>query len=190
MKFSEYKLTDKNTAHDYGVRYYDQLFEPFLDKKIDLLELGVQHGGCILAFTNVLKQAQIFGIDKNLNQNKYKTQQEETRRVKLFEIELYTKNTKKLVDEQLGDQKFDIIIDDASHIHPHQLLAFEIFYKRLKSGGTYVIEDVLNKKALVEGIQKITKSGMIEVIDLREFKHKLTDDIIVEVKKPLFVTLL
>lgn len=53
MKFSESNITDKNTAHAYGP-FYDGLFQPFLNSEINLLELGVQHGGSILTFANIL----------------------------------------------------------------------------------------------------------------------------------------
>ena len=43
----------------------------------------------------------------------------------------------------LDHQKFDIIIDDGSHLPWHQLLTFEIMFETwLKPGGLYVIEDV------------------------------------------------
>ena len=41
--------------------------------------------------------------------------------------------------------KFDIIIDDGSHIVNHMLLTFKTLSKYLKVDGLYIIEDILRK---------------------------------------------
>lgn len=183
MKFSEYTITDKNTAHAYGQNFYDKLLDRHSNKYINLLELGVQHGSSILAFAQVLPNAKIFGIDKNLNQNKFKEQQDATGRVILYQMDLYDDNAPKIAKEKLGITKFDIIIDDASHIGDHQVQAFKLFYPRLNIGGTYVIEDCWDFKKVVEEIKVFVGQGTIEVIDLRESKNKLADDVLVVVHK-------
>jgi cephalosporin hydroxylase len=185
MKFSEYTITDKNTSHDYGQRFYDKLLEPYLDKQINLLELGVQYGPSILAWAKVLKNAQIYGIDINLGLNKYKEEQDATGRVHLFEMNLYSENTAQLAEENLGKTKFDIIIDDADHGAQSQAYAFKIFYPRLKMGGTYVIEDCRDHEHMwtLGMIEPVVGPGTIEIIDLRQFKNRLNDDILIVVKK-------
>jgi hypothetical protein len=40
------------------------------------------------------------------------------------------------------NERFDIIIDDASHLSEHQQVAFSILFPLLRSGGIYVIEDL------------------------------------------------
>ena len=43
----------------------------------------------------------------------------------------------------VGGQKFDVIIDDGSHIPWHQIFTLEtIFDTFLKDGGVYIIEDI------------------------------------------------
>jgi hypothetical protein len=37
---------------------------------------------------------------------------------------------------------FDVILDDASHASYHQLLALKVLWKKLASGGLYIIEDL------------------------------------------------
>jgi hypothetical protein len=45
-------------------------------------------------------------------------------------------------NKALGDCKFDIIIDDGSHLDTHQLLTLRNTWKRVNDGGFYIIEDV------------------------------------------------
>jgi cephalosporin hydroxylase len=47
---------------------------------------------------------------------------------------------------RLNYQKFDIIIDDGSHIMENQFKTLRNFYPFLKSGGIYVVEDVAHNR--------------------------------------------
>ena len=38
--------------------------------------------------------------------------------------------------------KFDVIIDDGSHVPEHQLLTLKILWNSLKESGVYIIEDI------------------------------------------------
>lgn len=182
MKFSEYHITDKNTAHGYGEFFYDKLLEPYLEKSINLLELGVKHGGSILAFAQILKRATIYGFDIDLSKNRYQKQQNETGRVNLIELDLY-KTSDEAIEKHLGMTKFDIIVDDASHDFHRQAIAFKMFYPRLGIGGTYVIEDCLQPNSLVGLIEPFVGQGTIEILDFRKLKNQLLDDVLVVVQK-------
>jgi hypothetical protein len=54
--------TDKDTTHSY-VEIYEQLLEPILEKDGSLLEIGIQYGGSILLWKELLKNCRIFGFD-------------------------------------------------------------------------------------------------------------------------------
>jgi len=184
MKFSESNITDKNTAHAYGP-FYDGLFQPFLNSEINLLELGVQHGGSILTFANVLPKAKIFGVDIDLSQNRFFSQHQDIKRIKLFKMNLY----KDEIPSELIKINFDIIIDDADHRAENQIEAFNKFYPILKKNGIYIIEDLVGTDLVVREIKKIAKGDKIEVFDLRAFKNKLYDDIIIKITKKIIITL-
>jgi len=134
MKFSEYKITDKNAAYAYGEHYYDKLIEKWQGRSFNFLEMGVQFGPSILAFAQTLPNAKIHGIDVDLSRNRYQEQQEATGRVTLHEIDLYAPTTAGIVKEKLGMIKFDIIVDDADHTVRSQIQAFKVFFPRLKRG--------------------------------------------------------
>lgn len=44
---------------------------------------------------------------------------------------------------EFGNEPFDVIIDDGSHINDHQILGFKYLFKDwIKAGGLYIIEDI------------------------------------------------
>jgi hypothetical protein len=43
---------------------------------------------------------------------------------------------------RLATSAYDVILDDASHLWGHQLLAFEILFPSVREGGVYIIEDI------------------------------------------------
>src|SRR5262249_4220627 len=49
---------------------------------------------------------------------------------------------KRSLDAQLGEERFDVIIDDGSHVSEDVVTAFETCFPRLTQGGSYIIEDL------------------------------------------------
>ena len=43
---------------------------------------------------------------------------------------------------ELASSAYDVIVDDASHMWGHQLLALEILFPSIREGGVYVVEDI------------------------------------------------
>ncbi len=43
---------------------------------------------------------------------------------------------------RLASAEYDVILDDASHVWGHQLLAFEMLFPAVRDGGLYIIEDI------------------------------------------------
>jgi hypothetical protein len=80
--------------------------------------------------------SRIFGIDVNacsyLDNDRIKTFVADQSSV--HELEAFTIATKEM--------DFDIIIDDGSHRPDHQQVSLSFFFKKLKSGGLYFIEDL------------------------------------------------
>jgi predicted O-methyltransferase YrrM len=46
-----------------------------------------------------------------------------------------------IIDREFGDEKIDLVIDDASHHYELSRKSFEIIFPRLRQGGLYIIED-------------------------------------------------
>jgi len=69
----------------------------------------------------------------------YDKSPQEEKRIKIYKG---SQIDNKILDEIYNDcGKFDIIIDDGSHINEHVIYTFNYLLPKLKKGGIYVIED-------------------------------------------------
>jgi hypothetical protein len=116
---------------------YDPVFKPFLDKKIFLLELGVNTGGSLLLWRDYFPNGLVVGIDISLPKE-FKPAE----RIHLYEGSQEDTKFLSRVANDICPDGFDIIIDDASHIGKLTKAAFwHLFDNHLKTNGLYVIED-------------------------------------------------
>ncbi len=115
---------------------YERHFEPYRGRKINVLEIGVSHGGSLQMWRKYFgRRATIIGVDI------------EPRVVELAEpgIELHVGDQsdpaflQRLVD-QYG--KFDVVIDDGSHLPAHQIATITHLWPHLAEGGVYLVEDL------------------------------------------------
>lgn len=131
--------TDKNLYHSYG-EFYASLITNLLgsqkEEDFSIMELGTYFGGSIAAWCESLPQAFVCGVDQKLDRlwidpNNYPN------------LKLISGNHESLLTyESLGSRKFDLIIDDGSHIADNQISNFSILKSKLKPEGVYVIEDI------------------------------------------------
>lgn len=128
------------SAHHY-FRVYQSIFEKFKDKEINILEIGVWRADSFRAHIEYFSKAKIYGLDI-FTRIEYDDQKyddiKKNDRVSLIKGD----STNIFCLSEFYDLKFDIIIDDGSHLPGNQLKTFNIFYKLLNEGGTYFIEDV------------------------------------------------
>ena len=139
---------NKNSFHYNGKFYntdktldilgiYDELFNEYKEKNINLLELGVREGGSLLLWNDYFDKCNIVGLDLNKvdftdylpNMNVYQGSQ--------TDFKLLDK-----IRQNHALNGFDIIIDDCSHIGQLTKKTFwHLFDNHLKDGGIYAIED-------------------------------------------------
>ena len=168
--------TDKSTDHTYNL-VYEQIFLPYRNKEINILEIGLYSGADLLAFDDYFDNANIYGIDitdKNLIP------------------ELKTKFNIYIGDATIDStinyfgQQYDIIIEDASHMKEHQIKHFIDYSKFLKQDGIYVIEDIssANYDELTQTFKQlaIEKGLSFEIYDNRTLKNR-HDDILFVFKR-------
>lgn len=128
---------DSDKIESRYLQWYDPILEPFLEKKIVLLELGVYKGGSLLLWRDYFPFGTIVGIDIKLPEGF-----QETNRIHVFEGNQSDLQFLSGVANKIAPDGFDIIIDDASHIGELTKIAFwHLFDSHLKPGGLYVIED-------------------------------------------------
>jgi len=116
---------------------YDPILEPWIAKKIVLLELGISKGGSLLLWRDYFPLGTIVGIDISLPKGFQPIE-----RIHVFEGSQAAPQFLSRVANETAPDGFDIIIDDASHIGELTKISFwHLFDNHLKPGGLYVIED-------------------------------------------------
>lgn len=119
--------TDKATHHQYLDFYAQHLPKDFRGR---LLEIGVMDGNSLRMWAEYYPNAEIIGIDiktpRNLNLPN------------VTWLQLDVTNTKEVL--KLG--KFDVIIDDGSHMTSQQQLALKTLMPQVNRGGVFIMEDL------------------------------------------------
>ena len=115
---------------------YDRHFQKFRGRKINILEIGVYHGGSIDMWLDYFGAEAVYhGIDinptcKNLERDNVK--------IYIGSQEDFSFLNK--LKETLP--KFDIIIDDGGHTMAQQINTFKALYDHVDENGTFLIEDL------------------------------------------------
>jgi len=121
--------TDKEWFHGYG-KFYKETFNQFdRNAPLDILEIGTQKGGSLLAWKEYFPNSNVTGVD-------------------IVDVvpEEYRLDTVTRVISDIKDWKdtreWDIVIDDGSHYLPDVVYVISQYCHKLKVDGVLVIEDV------------------------------------------------
>jgi SAM-dependent methyltransferase len=125
--------TDKSPAY---LANYEREFGDRFDQPIKLLELGIQNGGSMLLWRDLLPKADIAGLDLNdvsvpadARLHIYRGFQQDPAMLDQIACEI-------------APDGFDVILDDASHLGKYTSESFwHLFPRHLKPGGVYIIDD-------------------------------------------------
>lgn len=140
--FKEYRELDRlgdatrtdKCAYDHNyLDKYEFFLNKFRDDAITVLELGVLGGSSLRMWKDYFSQAKIVGVDIDLECASYAEE-----RISVATADLAS------VDNLVSLRQFgaDVIIDDASHLWSHQIMALFTLYETLPHGGVYIIEDM------------------------------------------------
>ena len=123
--------TSKNNSG--FIELYQKYFDQLKDKKINILEIGVDKGHSLRLWREYFTNANICGID-------------------LYKRDFTIDNTEILIGDQSDHaflksivnkyKNFDIIIDDGSHQSQHVISSFKFLFSYLSNNGIYVVEDL------------------------------------------------
>ena len=165
--------TDKDFTHNYFNLVYEKYFSPIRDEVKKFCEIGVGGfwgdagwvpGNSLRVWDEYFPNAEILGLD-----------------IKSFDltsqgkvvVDYIDQSNKKLVDEyaaKLSD--YDIILDDGSHVMHDQQITMAAFFKSLKSGGIFVMEDLhsspevrMPEKNAIWGWGDPTKTTTLEMLE-------------------------
>jgi len=129
--------TDKSYWH----QYTDTYFKYFSKKRFNentILEIGIgtEMAPSIKMLSSFFDNSTIYAIDIK---NEVISQANKIKNVKAHFCDSSNKND---LSKLFGSKKFDIIIDDGSHIDWHQKNAFEYLFPLIKDGGVFICEDI------------------------------------------------
>ena len=125
------KYPSKGKLH--FLKIYEHYFKDFKNKKINILEIGVHEGKSLMIWKDYFPKANIVGID-------LKTYNFKINRIFTFQGDQTDTNFLLTVARKF--KKFDIIIDDGSHICSHIIKTFGVLFDYLKNDGLYICEDL------------------------------------------------
>ncbi len=129
----KYKVAIKPANY---LELYDQYFAPFFNKKITILELGIFGGQSLAYFAKLFPKATIIGLDINPCPVSF-----DTKRIKTYQGSQNDPALMERIIKENNIDKFDIIIDDCSHIGTLTCDSFHLLFPHLVKGGLYVVED-------------------------------------------------
>jgi Methyltransferase domain len=117
---------------------YDRLFQPYRNRPVRLLEIGVSNGGSLEIWSRYFAQAvRIVGCD--INPDCARLQYADPR----ISVVVGDANDDATFARILEiSQGFDLIIDDGSHHSGDIVRAFARYFPLLSDGGLYVAEDL------------------------------------------------
>jgi hypothetical protein len=143
----------QNSHHNYTL-IYDELFLSSTDKKLRIFELGIgtnytdipsnmgEHGipgASLRGWSKIFQNSFIYGadIDKRIlfQESRIKT---------YFCDQTKPDIIKNMWNIQDLEENFDIIIEDGLHTFEANVIFFENSFYKVKYGGYYIIEDILN----------------------------------------------
>ena len=118
------------------MKIYENHFKEIKKKKLNIIELGAFYGNATAALYFYFKNSFLFSADINPDMFLYKS-----KRVKNFFANTSSRNS---IQENLLDKdiKFDLIIEDASHMLKDQILSLFMLFPLLKSGGVFIVEEL------------------------------------------------
>lgn len=136
-----YYKTDKGDDESYYGHHFGEFYEPFFRRYLEccpnVLEIGVQRGISILAHNDYFyHNVELYGVDIDYSLLQFD--------VKYYDnIHLIHGNSlDPTIINQLSNNKFDIIIDDGSHLHTDMIMNLYNYHKLLSNNGLYILEDL------------------------------------------------
>ena len=139
--------TDK-VQHGY-TKYYSQIFKKDRTNPINFCELGIFRGASIGLWHEYFTKGNIYCID-NCKPEKCSGRlicpSDVVQKLNQYSPRIHAYYSAQDDEEKLNTIfkgiEFDYICDDASHFQRETLKSLGILFKKLKSGGTYIIEDI------------------------------------------------
>ena len=153
-------------------KFYKKYLSEFKNEQINILEIGSYAGASAAAFSKYIPNSKVFCFDVNITNFKYSSD-------KIFVYGLDIKNEYKVskilkqIFKKNKFEKFDLIIDDGSHLLSDMLFSFNFFLKYVKKNRFYIIEDFKhpNYYKYNNDTNEILVDNLLEIIPKKEYFH-------------------
>jgi hypothetical protein len=144
--------TDKADTHGF-TEIYDHILGPMRATAKKVCEIGIAAGGSLQVWSEYFSAATIYGIDiYSLTEirsrlrahgasEEFLPKEPESGRLRTFIADQANREQLKSFIDKYGAE-FDLILDDGGHSMQQQQVSFGFFFKYVKPGGYYIIEDV------------------------------------------------
>lgn len=160
---------DKGSTHSY-IPYYESILSEKKNDSVNVLEIGVQGGICLLLWEQYFTNAKtVVGLDIDTSRVQQKVHQQSISTGKIKILQGDATNSQTIAD--LNDT-YDVVVDDGSHRVSDQLSSFKLLESRLNPGAIYIIEDIQNDQE-AEFLKNSIPSS--EIVDLRGVKGRYDD---------------
>ena len=138
---NQYTHPSKRTSvrikgHGYG-NFYQRYFENLKSNNLNILEIGSFHGNASAAMFFYFKKSKFFAGDIFPDLFRYRSNRIENFYVNSSDEDSIQKN---IIDK--FPNNFDIIIEDAGHFLKDQIISLFMLFKKLNSGGLFIVEEL------------------------------------------------
>ena len=130
------RTSSKIKGHGYSI-FYQKYFENLRSNNLKILEVGSFHGNASAALYFYFKKSKLFAADIYPDLFRYRSN-----RIENFYVNSSDENSiQKNIIDKFSDN-FDIIIEDAGHSLKDQIISLFMLFKKLNSGGLFIIEEL------------------------------------------------
>ena len=168
---------------------YDMLFSPLREKKINFAEFGILDNSSIRMWREFFPYANIYAFDNRddilLNAKSQNLKNVIYKKLDVGDINQIKEQFSNL---QKKGVKFDIILDDSSHVFEHQINIIKGCAKFMKKSGLLLIEDIYRDKSnfslknyhkkLKNYLEFFSSIKMIDSDHFNKFTQGLDNDLI------------
>ena len=132
--------TDKSYEHKYFSLIYDKLLTPLKHEINTFIEIGCLNGESLILWRDFFVNANVVGIDINIEHTKNSLKEKDNSRLDFIQMDGSNEEQLDEVSERFNG--VDVILDDASHRMLDQQITLAKFFKCLKPGGIFIMEDL------------------------------------------------
>jgi len=128
------KKSEEIFGHGFA-EFYEKHFNNFKNENINFFEIGTWEGASLASFSKYFNNANLYGLDRNFK-FKYKS-----KRINFHYCDTTNNKDLKKISNEIGKNKFKVIIDDGSHLLNDIIHNLKFFLDFVDNKGYYVIED-------------------------------------------------